>query len=316
MQEHLKIFLVIFVTLLVTLLFNMIFMTMLINLKRKKNKKMFIQDMKMVKLPIISNITKLPVAMSDDMIQKLYTENMDLIQNVYLNNDSRKLFQDTIKLNQNSKYKMSCFESQMLLKFLPMLLVALAQVITTVTADVVLAILVALSAVISLKISKISKGKDTPATVFTNRLRALLVAGDKRSMIQPVVTDSDVDKLVTASGLNNQAPPTIDWTKLMTATKNLLVPPPGSNAIPKTYNLPIMNDILSVVVPMLSYEISLITPLNDPFCASVKNSTASISHKNNTNSLISSLINLYSTTLLARLGPPTPRMPRPMPGPS
>ena len=246
--------------------------------------------------------------MSDDMIQKLYTENMDLIQNVYLNNDSRKLFQDTIKLNQNSKYKMSCFESQMLLKFLPMLLVALAPVITsTVTADVVVAILVALSAVISLKISytmKISSAK-----TFSSLLTNLLVAGGDKSMIQPPVSDKDIAGLVAASGLINKAPQadlpvTIDWTKLMTATKNLLVPPPGSG-IQKTYNLSIMKEI----IPMLSYEISLITPLNDPFCASVKNSTASISHKNNTNSLISSLINLYSTTLLARLGPP----PRPMP---
>ncbi len=306
MEENLKIFLVIFVTFLVTLLFIMVFMIMLMKLKSNKNKKMFIQDMKMVKLPIISNITKLPVAMSDDMIQKLYTENMDLIQNVYLNNDSRKLFQDTIKLNQNSTYKMSCFEAQMLVTFLPMLLVALGpDKITTISGDVVVAILVALSAVISLKIfDKISKEISSAAPTFSLLLNKLLVAGDS-SMIQPALVSADIAALVAASGLNN-SPPTIDWPKLMTATKNLLVPPPGSNAIAKTYNLPKMKEILSLVVPMLSYDISLITPLNDPFCASVKNSTASISHKNNTNSLISSLINLYSTTLLARLVPSGP----------
>ncbi len=303
MEENLKIFLVIFVTFLVTLLFIMVFMIMLMKLKSNKNKKMFIQDMKMVKLPIISNITKLPVAMSDDMIQKLYTENMDLIQNVYLNNDSRKLFQDTIKLNQNSTYKMSCFEAQMLVTFLPMLLVALGpDKITTISGDVVVAILVALSAVISLKISK---EISSAALTFSSLLNKLLVAGDSSSMIQPALVSADIAALVAASGLNN-SPPTIDWPKLMTATKNLLVPPPGSNAIAKTYNLPKMKEILSLVVPMLSYDISLITPLNDPFCASVKNSTASISHKNNTNSLISSLINLYSTTLLARLVPSGP----------
>lgn len=294
MQENLKIFLVIIVTMFITMFITMLYKKMY----KEKIKRLFIRDMNMIKLPVIANVAKTPVVMSDDMIQKLYQENKNLIRNVYWKHDLRKLFQDTIKLSPNSIYKMSCFEEQMLVKFFPMLLTALGtDKITTISGDVIVYILVSLAA-------KIAGTTPTPATSFGTRLTNILVAGADKSMIQPPIVPDNVRALVTASGLQDpptsstvrtQSGPDINWSALMTATKNLLVS--------KTYNVPNIKMVLSMVVPILSYETSLITPLNDPFCDSIKNSTASISQKNITNSLISSLINLYSTTVLAKLGP-------------
>ena len=284
MDESLKIFLVIVVTILVTLFITMVHKKMY----KEKIKQMFIQDMKMVKLPVISHVTKTPVGISDDMIEKLYTENMHLIRNVYWKKEARKLFQDAIKLSQNS---MSCFEEQMVVRFFPMLLAALgSDKIATISGDVVLTILVSLAA-------KIATAMPKPATSFGTMISSILVAGADKSIVQPPIVAADVANLVAASGLQDTPGSDINWPTLMKATQDLLVP--------KTFVLPNIKMTLNMIVPILSYEISLITPLNDPYCASIKNSTESIAKKNMVNSLILSLINLYSTTVLAKLRPST-----------